>query len=184
MTGMRQLYVVRPIVRHFAGWVLLALLVLFEARAFQALANEFALHDPDRIARSVAQVTASRNESGDVEIQYRFQVGNNATWYSATDLTGRQNLWIAVTAPAWAEITGRNGLVEVVYLPQNPWANEPVGRAGDPIRDSVGMWLMILMVDAYSVYEGVQVVRQFVRCRDAAERGEPCRSRYWETRAV
>ncbi len=178
------MYVVHPILRHFFVWIILIPLVLVETSAFREFLNESALQDPAKTQEALGLIT--KYQKGDdeytVEIQYRFQIPNDPTWYSASDMTGRRSLWIPVTRISWDTGVKAGNQIGVIYLKSDPWVNQPISRTGNPIGDSLCGWSLLLAADIYGLYELFLIIKNYVRCRKAAEQGQASRLRYWESR--
>lgn len=178
------MFVVRPVAIHFAWWLILAPLLLIELRAFHALQETIALQDSSRARHAIAQVTDSVDRAHGADIRYQFQVPGDPTWYSAADAIGRRNLWMSVSDAAIETARQREGRIEVSYLPENPWANQPSGQAGNPVADGAGGWLLFLLLDVVWLGETFLLARNYLRCLLAAERQQPCHVRFWRTRRV
>jgi hypothetical protein len=180
-TEEEAVFTVRPVVLHFALWVLLAPLFLLEARALEQLAQTLALQDTARIRRTLAEVTAERSGPSGPEIRYQFTIAGRTERFAAMNTAGWGEPWVPLSPAAWERAHRQNGLVEVVYLPENPAANQPVARAGYPIGDSAFSWSLFLIVDLIWLVETTLMIRNFLRCQTAAERREACRMRFWRT---
>jgi hypothetical protein len=176
---------VRPVWRHFILWVLLAPLLLVEAGALREFFDLRTLQDLMRTRRTTAQIVESRKEHMDTtEIRYRFQVPDDPTWYSHSDMTGRKSLWVSVNNSAWENARRNDSRIEVVYLPENPWVNQPVSLAGTPVLDSFCGWGLFFSYDLLWIFETVIIVRNYLRCRQAAESMRPLRVHFWESREL
>ena len=82
---------VRPVWRHFILWVLLIPLFLAEAGALREFFDLRRLQGPTGTRQTTAQIVESRKEHVDTtEIRYHFQVPDDPTWYSHSDMTGRK----------------------------------------------------------------------------------------------
>jgi hypothetical protein len=68
------------------------------------------------------------------EVQYAFNVGGQT--YTYRDPTGRANLWAVLTREAW-DAARAKGTTPVSYLPDDPWTNNAVHAAGDPLESNV-----------------------------------------------
>ncbi|MBC8161223.1 MAG: hypothetical protein H7Z42_08390 [Roseiflexaceae bacterium] len=173
---------VRPVVWHFVWWALLAPLLLVELAALHTFQESLALRDPERSRVAFAQVTAQRQDQRNPIARYRFQVPGDATWYSASDIAGRRDLWTPLTSAA-AAAARRSNQIEVRYLPDNPWANQPLGRAGNPLVDSFAFWILFALVDLLWLTETFLIGRNYLRCLHAAERRESLSMRFWQARS-
>lgn len=59
-------------------------------------------------------------EEGKKEVRYSFTIPQGTEIYSASDITGRRNLWI----PIESSFVSRGAkTIQVVYLPSDPWVN-------------------------------------------------------------
>ncbi|HEU5085827.1 MAG TPA: hypothetical protein VFT99_00230 [Roseiflexaceae bacterium] len=171
-------YTVRPVVRDFVIWLLLAPLFFFEAQALTQLQYTLELQNQARVARALADVTATRMSARGPEIRYEFQVGNGAR-IRAMNTSGWGDTWVPISRDAWQRLQDSGDRIEVIYLPDAPQANQPVGRAGYPIGDSAFGWTMFALLDLVWLAETVQLVRNYARALANAERREPIRQRFW-----
>lgn len=88
------------------------------------------------------RVMTYRRRGDSYEVQYTFEVGGRT--YSHRDGTGRTELWTPLTQAAYEEARAK-GTTPVEYMPDDPWTNQPVHRAGDPIEnDVIGLIMGIL----------------------------------------
>lgn len=174
------MFAVRPVFWHFIWWMLLAPLLLVELRALDGLRETLALRDAERARSVVAEVTEQRQSGIEHVIRYRFRLAGDPTWYSATDMFGRRDLWVPLEEQR-AQQARRARMITVNYLPENPWANEPQGRAGNPVADSVASWLLFLLVDLLWLAETFLIARNYLHCQVAAERQQPARMRFWRS---
>ncbi len=174
------MFVVRPVIWHFLWWALLAPLLLIEFTALHTLQETLALRDPARAQTAIAEAELQRDSGREPVVRYRFKVPGDQTWYSASDMIGRRELWTPLTPDA-ATQARRGGQISVTYLPENPWANQPVGRAGNPVVDSFAFWAMFLLIDLVWLAETLAIARNYLRCLHAAERREIMRFRFWRS---
>jgi len=172
-------FAVRPVVWHFAWWLLLAPLLLLELRALQNLEEQLALNDRQRTQYVRAVVTGQRGGT-QAMVRYRFELPGDVTLYSATDIIGRRELWMPIDPAAVPRIR-REQRIDVAYLPENPWANQPAGRTGNPVADGIAGWLLFLLLDLVWLGETFLLARNFLRCTTAAERQQPVRLRFWRS---
>lgn len=128
------MFVVRPVLHHFLLWLALAPFLLIETRALDTALDRLALLDDQRARTTVAEVTDFTDGTRRLQVRYRFRVPGDATDYSFTDVMGRQNLWTSITADSWQRARLNGDRIEVRYLPERPWINQPVGVAGSPGR--------------------------------------------------
>lgn len=175
------MYVVRPRVIHFASFFILLPLFIVEARALEEFIDTASLRDPSRTETVAAEVIDYRYFDAKDEIKYRFRINGDETWYSASDMTGRRELWIPIIKSAWAAAQ-QSQTIEVAYLPDDPWVNRPVEQAGHPLLDSLCGWGLLLLPDVVALFELTMIIRNFSRVRQAAQEGRFIRMRYWETR--
>jgi hypothetical protein len=177
-------FVLRPIPHHFLIWALLAPLLLLEFYTLESLLRVIALQDARQSRVALARVVEMRPGSRGVEIRYHFSPpGSDATYY-ARGAFGRSSLWIPLSDAAWQAAQRRGGLVEVRYLPSDPWTNQPVGRIGNPVADSFCLWGLFLVFDLVWLAETFVIGRNFVHCTAMVERRVPHRARFWESRRV
>lgn len=174
------MFAVRPVIWHFLWWALLAPLLLIEFAALHTLQDTLALRDPTRAQTTVAEAELQRDRGREPVVRYRFQVPGDQTWYSASDTIGRRELWTPLTADAAAQAQ-RDQQIAVTYLRENPWANQPIGRAGDPVVDSFAFWAMFALIDLLWLAETIVIARNYLRCLLAAERREVTRFRFWRS---
>lgn len=90
-------------------------------------ARRLSEHTETVTARAFDFSTVTEDGSMRYELHYELSVGG-AT-YSHSDATGRQGLWQEVPRDVW-EQSQRTGRIEVRYVPDDPWINEPA--VGDP----------------------------------------------------
>ena len=174
------MFVIRPVTWHFAWWLLLAPLLLLELYALHSLQEQFALTDPSHAHSVMATVVEQHDTGSESLLRYEFQLPGDATIYSAADLAGRRELWTPVTAQAARQATMQNQ-IEIRYLAENPWANQPVGRTGNPIADSFAGWILFLLIDIVWLAETMLIVRNYARVVVACERQQPLRLRFWRS---
>ena len=74
------------------------------------------------------RVMTSRRSGDSYQVRYAFQAGGQR--YTYKDETGRTDLWATISQKAW-EVARQKGMVEVAYLPADPWVNHAVARPGD-----------------------------------------------------
>lgn len=174
------MFAVRPVIWHFLWWALLAPLLLLELRALHELEQQLALRDGMRVEHVLATVTGYRNNGPNAMIRYHFQRAGDSMVYSPTDLIGRRDLWMPVDSAVGLQAR-REKTIDVTYLVENPWANQPRGRIGNPVADGFAGWVLFLLVDLAWVGETFLIVRNFLRCLLAAERQQPVRMRFWRS---
>jgi hypothetical protein len=177
------MYVVKPRLHHFLWLVLLGPLVVFEGPVLVELLHQTALgRGITEVASVLGEVTETGHGSrGEPQLRYRFHVEADGPWYSASDMTGRRNLWTPVTPAGWNEAR-QTGRVSLRYLRRDPWANAPVERAGSPLVDISVALCMLIGLDAFAVYELHVVRANRRRCRLAAAENRARKVRYWESR--
>jgi hypothetical protein len=167
--------------RDLVIWLLFAPLFLLEARALLQLQHALALQDGQRVEHAIAHVTAERVGSRGPEIRYEFQLRGHATRIPAMNTSGWGETWIPISSDVWQRIQQGNRSVEVVYLPEAPEANQPVGRVGYPIGDSVFSWSMFVIFDMIWLFETLQLIRNYARALTNAERRVRTRLRFWRS---
>lgn len=99
------------------------------------------------------RVMTSRKRGDSYELRYTFDVGGRT--YSYTDATGRRDLWATLEEDAWRTARSR-AVVEVQYLPSDPWNNRPIHLASSPIFGAVcgGLTGLTLMLPAILMIVG------------------------------
>ncbi|HWQ14828.1 MAG TPA: hypothetical protein VNL77_18660 [Roseiflexaceae bacterium] len=176
------MFVLRPILHHFLIWLLLAPLLLVEMYSLDALLRVVALQDEGRARVVLAEVVEQRRGADGPEVRYRFTLpGHPEQYFARGPLGGR--VWAPITEAAWRQ-TQRDGALRVRYLPEDPWANQPEGRAGHPVADSFCMWGLFVVFDLIWLAESVTILRNFAHCQAMVERRRPHRARFWESRHV
>ncbi|GEM_PF-1945438 len=173
------MFTIRPIILHFALWVLLAPLFILEAQALDQLLQTMALQDSLHVRTALAEVTAERLSVRGPELRYEFQSVSGQR-ISAMNTSGWGETWIPVSLETWQHAQ-QHKQIEVIYLPERPQANQPVGRVGSPIGDSAFSWGFFLLIDLVWVAETIMIAANFLRCQIAAERRQPTRVRFWRT---
>lgn len=177
------MFTIRPIILHFGLWVLLAPLFIVEIQALDQLLYTIALQDAQRVRVAFADVTAARLSSRGPELRYQFQTSASSEPIAAMNTSGWGETWIPVSNETWHQAQ-KQQQIRVLYLPEKPQANQPVGRVGSPIGDSAYSWGLFLIVDLLWIAETVMIARNFLHCQTAAERRVPTRMRFWQTVAV
>jgi hypothetical protein len=177
-------FVVRPVFRHFVWWLLFAPVVLFEIHALDHWLATRALEDPGRYHQAVADITAYNQTAYAYNIRYTFRIPGDPEQYTAADLLGRTDLWTRVTREAWETARRDGDTLRVLYLPEQPWVNQPASIAGNPAFDSFGGWLIFLIFDLFWLFETWLIGRNFLRCQVAAERQQVQQVRFWRTLPV
>ncbi len=177
------MYIIPPNFRHFITWLILLPMIVVESITFKGFYNQYLLNNSINTDKVVAEITEHREwHDNIIEIRYKFQVSNDQTWYSASEvLTKKQNLWMAITDSVWKDAINRGNLIEVIYLKDNPWVNKPISQAGIPMWDSLCLWSLIFAIDAYSLYEFIIIIRNYFYCQRAAERQKNCQLKYWKS---
>ncbi len=177
------MYIVKPIKKHFLIWIVLLPFIFCEAPILKETISLFNLSIPSKTNVVDGIITNDRNgENGTKEIQYKFQIPGETTWYSGSDLTGRKNLWRPITSNAYNKAMEAQGTIQVVYLLENPWVNQPVGRAGYPLLwDDLFVWSIVFAMDIWTIIESIMIVRSYLQSRQAAENRIRYRGRYWES---
>jgi hypothetical protein len=176
-----SVFSVRPVAVHFLVWLILAPLAVFEMRALEQLRQTIALQEQLHVGVALADVIDQRLSARGPEVRYEFRVAGRMTSVPAMNTSGWGKAWIPISKEAWDEMLDEGGRIPVRYLPENPEANQPVGRVGSPIGDSMLSWALFLFVDIIWAVELTVVVINYLRCQVAAERREGCRLRFWQT---
>jgi hypothetical protein len=177
------MFTIRPVLAHFALWLMLAPLFFFEAQALDQLLHTIALQDPQRVRIVQAEVTDQRQGSRGYELRYQFRLAGVAEPFQAMNTSGWGEVWIPVTPEVWAA-AARGEPIQVAYLPEHPAANQPVGRVGYPIGDSAFSWALFVLVDLIWIVETCMIVINFQRCLAAVERREEFRGRFWRSQRL
>lgn len=174
------MFTVRPVWHHFILWFLCAPLFLIEAYALRELTQVLALQDASRTQTAQADIVNQRLTANGPEVQYQFSVAHQETRFYATSMNalGRQT-WVPISPEAWQQARANGKKLLVSYLQDNPWINQPVGRAINPIGDRLLTWMLFLMVDLLWVAESLWIARNYFHCQAAAERRMPYRGRFW-----
>jgi hypothetical protein len=163
-----------PIWAHLIPWVAFALVWLVLPWTAENVVTQLALSDSSRTPQVAGEITERRLFDGTVEVRYRFQVPGDTRWFSASDGTGRENLWIPVQGDVTDDVT-----LQVVYLPEDPRKNQPVNRAGSPRIDALfGLGVVIGLCFAWCVGL-VVVLRNRRRCLELANSGSPSSLWFW-----
>ena len=180
------MYTVRPILKDFILWTLLMPLFLLEGKALSRFLDEFALNNPENRNQIIAEIYDYREgNDNNIDIQYRFKLEGNPQQYSAFDdfLGKRYNLWRPISLETWEAIK-ESRVIEVYYLKENPWINEPVDVAGVPLLDSFAGWAVILIYDLYWVYETYHIFKNYRRSQRDSEEGREKKYRYWKSQEL
>ncbi len=172
-------YTVRPLVHHFALWVLLAPIFLFEAQALEQLVGVVALQDAGHTRAAVARVEELRDGARGPEVRYSFSAPGRPERFTSLGTAGWGETWVPLSEEAARQAA--SGRLMVLYLPESPAINQPLGRAGHPIGDSALSWALFLAADLAWAAESLMIVLNFQRCLAAAERREERRLRFWRT---
>ncbi|MEN9937902.1 MAG: hypothetical protein RLZZ387_4481 [Chloroflexota bacterium] len=177
------MFVLRPVPHHFAIWLLLAPLLLVEMYTLDALQRVVVLQSPGHARTALAEIVERRDGAQGPEVRYRFRVPGREEQYFARGAIGGGGVWVPISQAALADATQR-GELRVVYLPEDPWTNQPVGRLGHPVADSFCLWGLFLLFDLVWVAESFVIARNYVRAQAMVERRTPHRARFWESRRI
>jgi len=108
-----------------------------------------------------ARVTEARKtirKSGEsYQVRYVFQVGPQK--YTYKDETGRTDLWAAISQDAW-EVARQKGMVEVAYLPIDPWVNRAVARSSDGLFGQIAGLVVGLLCMLPGLLWAVSAIRR------------------------
>lgn len=173
------MFVVRPVPHHFLLWLLLAPLILVEIRALHLFTQALELQDAQHVQWAQATIVDHRIRSDGPQIRYQFWTPNDSTIYHPVGLAGFTARWVPITEQVW-EQAQRSGSITVAYLPDNPWANQPVGQEF-LVENSFVTWTVFLIFDLIWLTEMGFIVRNFFAAQTAAERQIPQRFRYWRS---
>jgi hypothetical protein len=138
-----------PIVRRIIQTALWLLLVAFLGFALVYLGTrmlqndrELQLHGLSLNARVTALEDRRNSSENTYHLKYSFNPDGLHT-YSYADVTATlRDLWSPVTAEQF-ERSQKTRLVEVIYLPSDPWVNHP--RQGQPANHSIDGLAMIFI---------------------------------------
>jgi hypothetical protein len=104
---------------------------------------------------------SGRYSSGNsYDVRYQFSLDDGAGVYTASDATGRRDLWRSIPRPDY-DAAVASGAIEVVYWPRNPWVNRPVHSDSADLPTLVIIDLFCLV----SVAIGFSVSRAYVSKR-------------------
>ncbi len=117
-------------------WLVIVLLPLSIYLAYSSLYGVYSTYMLSKIGVSAeAIVTDWRDNSKEVgryslgegrySLKYRFKLLGSPIWYSFTDMPGRKEVWAPIPYKDWQNSRG-SGIIEVVYVPTNPWLNRPL----------------------------------------------------------
>lgn len=107
------------------------------------------------------RVVTSRKSGESYQVRYTFQAGGQTHTYK--DETGRRDLWATISQEAW-EAARQKGMVEVAYLPADPWVNHAVARPSDRLFGNIAGLVVGLICLLPALLWGVSAFR---RCRPA-----------------
>lgn len=150
-----------------------------ELRALDVFIQTVALQDPAQTQLVDAQILADRPRADGHEIRYQFQIPGTAATYSRIGLAGTSE-WVRISEAAWQQAKATRQIA-VVYLPDNPWANQPISVEGRPVENSLLGWLVFLVIDLVWVAESYVIVRNFLAAQAAVERRTVQHFRFWRT---
>jgi hypothetical protein len=174
---------IRPIIPHFLLWMLLAPFFLLELRALEQLQQTLMLQEGQYVATTLAEITAQRMGTHGPEVQYQFHTAGADESIGPMNTSGWGETWVPVSESAWQEAQD-TGQISVAYLPSYPQANQPLGRVGSPVGDSIFSWLLFLALDLVWLAESLVIIRNYLRSQVAAERRLHSRIRFWHTDAL
>jgi len=99
----------------------------------------------------------SRKAGESYQVRYAFQVGTQT--YSYKDETGRTDLWSTISQDAWV-IARRTGVIEVTYLPTDPWVNHAVARSSDGLFGNIAGLIVGLLCMVPGLLWAVSAIRR------------------------
>lgn len=173
------MFVLRPVPHHFLIWILLAPLLLVEVSTLDALLRVVALQDPARGQVALADVVERRDSERGTEVRYQFRLPGAPQTFHARGALGGASVWVPLTPEAAAE-AARSGTLPVRFLPEDPWTNQALGHAGQPVADGLLQWGLFLLIDMLWLAESAVIARNFARAQALVERRTPQRLRFWE----
>jgi hypothetical protein len=107
---------------------------------------------------------SGRYASGDsYDVQYQFSLDDGTGPYTASDATGRRNLWCSLAKPDY-DAAIASGKIDILYLPQNPWVNRPLRSESTDL----GTLVIIDLLWLVSTLVAFGVIRKYVRQRTGA----------------
>jgi len=178
-----SVFVVRPVLRHFALWLLLIPFILVELHIFDLFQQTLMLQDPTRARQTSATILDARAQNDGIDIRYTFQLSGDPTIYTASSLLGSSNSWTPITAQTWQQ-SSQQHRITVTYLPQNPWINQPDGTQSHPVATSLLTWIVFVLFDLLGLAETFVMVRNFLAAQVAVERRRVERFRFWQSRRL
>jgi hypothetical protein len=176
------MFVVRPILKHFSILLLIGLLFALEIYVGHWLFQMWELQAASQFQTTMAEVTTYGKSGNSWVIKYHFQVPGDTTIYGAQSINYRDT-WMPITDDAYNQIQRQNGKIEVKYLPDDPWLNQPIGREGTPVTDGLLSWSCVVPFNIIGLFELFIIVRNYLRCRAAAERQTAMQLRFWESKS-
>jgi hypothetical protein len=174
-------FVVRPRLKHFSILLIIVPLFLGELYVGHWLFQMWKLQTSSSFQTTMADVTTYGKWGNKWGIKYHFQVAGDSTIYGAQSINYRDT-WMPITDQAYEEIQRHDGKVEVKYLPEDPWLNQPLGRDGTPLTDGLLSWSCVLPFNIFGIIELFIITRNYFRCRAAAERQTAVQLHFWETK--
>ena len=99
----------------------------------------------------------SRKTGNSYQVRYAFQVGPQT--YTYKDETGRADLWATISQDAW-EVARRKGVIEVAYLPTDPWVNHAVARSSDGLFGQIAGLVVGLLCMLPGLLWAVSAIRR------------------------
>lgn len=83
--------------------------------------------------KAFANITDSRKNNSNIEIQYQFSIENKL--YSCSDIFRRKNLWTTIEEE-------NISTVEVIYSQNNPWNNRLVREKQSQLKNSIFVFIV------------------------------------------
>lgn len=130
---------------------------------------------------AMADVTGYAKSGKTWVIKYHFRVSGDITTYSAQNINFRDT-WVSITDAAYDQIQQQDGKIQVQYLPHDPWLNQPVGARDTPIEQGLQSWICLVPFNLMGLAELCIVMRNYLRCRGAAEQRAALKVRFWESK--
>lgn len=100
-------------------------------------------------ARAFDWSIVERRSGTDYQLHYTFEV--QGVTYSATDATGRAELWQSVPEDVWSA-SQESGTLRVRYAPEDPWVNAPIDEAPGSMGDHIAGLVLGLVLIAGAIW--------------------------------
>jgi hypothetical protein len=137
------MFVVHPILKHFSILLLILPFVYGEIYVGHWVLQMWELQTSSNLRTSLADVTAYGKSGDKWTIKYHFRVPGDSTVYAAQSINYRDT-WMTITDQAYEAIVQQKGKIQVLYLPHDPWLNQPFGRDSTPLNEGLLSWSCML----------------------------------------